>query len=255
MNTVRLILLSAWRNSLDQWTWRSFMITLVLNQAIGPVIGLLVWTAVLPASTQVRTYFFVLLVVQLMTVSYEDHTFCTSIFDGSIIERLLLPQPVIADAFGVNLSLRLWHTIFGLPILAAIALAIGLRLDPSHLLLALPALLVAGALRFLFTIAVAITAFWTERATALVSLANIVTGMLGGAAAPLFLLPNQLAHLGRLLPFWPMLGMPGEIVAGVLSRTQIVIGYGYQLAWLTILGSLVAVVWRRGLRRFTAVGA
>lgn len=255
MNTLRLIVLSAWRNSLDQWTWRSFMITLVLNQAIGPVIGLLVWTAALPGSADVRNYFFVLLVVQLMTVSYEDHTFCTSIFDGTIIERLLLPQPVIADAFGVNLSLRLWHTIFGLPVLAAVALAFGLHPDPGSLLLALPAVVVAGIMRFLFTITVAITAFWTERATALVSLANIVTGMLGGAAAPMFLLPSDLADLGRLLPFWPMLGMPGEIAAGVLNPHEIVLGYGYQLAWLIIFGGLLALVWRGGLRRFTAVGA
>jgi ABC-2 type transport system permease protein len=231
------------------------MITLVLNQAIGPIIGMLVWTSVLPGSAPVRTYFFLLLVVQLMTVSYEDHTFCTSIFDGTIVERLLLPQPVIADAFGVNLSLRFWHTIFGLPILAAVATAVGLRLDLTDLLLAMPAVVLAGTLRFLFTIAVAITAFWTERATALVSLANVVTGMLGGAAAPMFLLPSGLADLGRLLPFWPMLGMPGEIAAGALTGTQIATGYGHQLAWLIIFAVLVALVWRRGLRRFTAVGA
>jgi len=253
--SLRPIPLSFWRNSLDQWTWRSFMITLVLNQAIGPIIGMLVWTSVLPESAEVRAYFFILLVVQLMTVSYEDHTFCTSIFDGTIIDQLLLPQPVIADAFGVNLSLRFWHTIFGLPIVAAVAFAVGLRLDPTDLLLAVPALILAGILRFLFTIAIAITAFWTERATALVSLASVVTGMLGGAAAPIFLLPSGLADLGRLLPFWPMLGMPGEIAAGVLTGTQIAAGYVYQLAWLIIFGGLVALVWHRGLRRFTAVGA
>ena len=255
LGALRLIPLSIWRNSVDQWSWRSFMITLVLNQAIGPIIGMLVWTAALPGSGQVRTYFFVLLVVQLMTVSYEDHTFCTSIFDGTIIERLLLPQPVIADAFGVNLSLRFWHTVFGLPILAAVAFAIGLRLNLTDLLLAAPAIVLAGILRFLFTIAVAITAFWTERAAALVSLANTITGMVGGAAAPIFLLPGDLADLGRLLPFWPMLGMPGEIAAGVLTRGQVAVGYGDQLAWLIILGVLVALAWRIGLRRFTAVGA
>jgi len=52
-----------------------------------------------------------------------------------------------------------------------------------------------------------------------------------------------------------MLGMPGEIAAGVLTGTQIAAGYGYQLAWLIIFAALVALVWRRGLRRFTAVGA
>lgn len=92
MSTLRLVGLSAWRNSLEQWSWRSFMITLVLDQASGPVVGLLVWTAVEPASSEVRVYFLTLLAVQLLTVSYEDHTLCASIFDGTIINRLLLPQ-------------------------------------------------------------------------------------------------------------------------------------------------------------------
>lgn len=162
MKTLRLIRLAAWRNSLEQWSWRSFMLTLVLNQAIGPLIGLLVWTAVDPGSAQVRTYFVVLLAVQLLTVSYEDHTLCGSIFDGSITRQLLLPQPVLIDFAGMNLSLRFWHTVFGLPIVVLVGAAAGLTLDPGDLLLAVPALVVAGVLRFVFTLALAMTAFWTE---------------------------------------------------------------------------------------------
>lgn len=55
MRLLRLVGLAAWRNSLEQWSWRSFMITLVANQAIGPLTGLLVWTAVDPESPAIRT--------------------------------------------------------------------------------------------------------------------------------------------------------------------------------------------------------
>ena len=55
-----------------QWTaFRSFLFTLVFNQAVSPLIGLALWSAVLPGETQLSTYFIALLAVQLMTVSQE----------------------------------------------------------------------------------------------------------------------------------------------------------------------------------------
>lgn len=251
----RLTLLAAWRNSLEQWSWRSFMITLVLQQAIGPIIGLLVWTSVQPESVEIRRYFVVLLAVQLLTVSYEDHTLCSSIFDGTIIGRLLTPQPVIVDFAGTNLSLRFWHAAFGLPIIIAVGIAAGVQLRPLDLLLALPAVIGAGVVRFLLALCLAITAFWTQRATALVSLGNTTVFLLGGAAAPLFLLTPELADVGRLLPFWPMLGLPAEIAAGVVTGRQIVFGCLIQLLWLVILIPIAVRMWSHGLRVFTAVGS
>lgn len=255
MNVLRLTAVGAWRSSLEQWSWRSFMITLILNQAIGPLVGLLVWTAVEPTSQPVRVYFFILLAVQLLTVSYEDHTLCASIFDGTITNRLMLPQPVIVDFAGTNLALRFWHTLFGLPILAIVGVAVGVHVHPLYLLIAVPAVVIAGALRFVFTITLAMSAFWTQRATALVALGNTVIALLGGLAAPLFLLPGHLSSIGRLLPIWPMLGMPAEIAAGTLSAHQVVTAYITAVIWLVLLTAAAALVWRRGLHAFTAVGA
>jgi len=162
---------------------------------------------------------------------------------------------VIASAAGSNLALRFWHGVFGLPVLIIVAIMTELRLDGRLLLLALPAVIIAGALRFLFTISLALTAFWTDRASALVSFGSTGVALLGGTAAPLFLLPPGIAEVARWLPFWPMLGLPGEIAAGVLTGPQIWSGYAGQLVWLLILIGLTAATWRRGLRVFTAVGA
>ena len=254
MRTLQLVALAAWRNSLEQWSWRSFMVTLMLNQVAGPIIGLLVWTAVEPGSSEIRAYFLVLLAVQLLTVSYEDHTLCASIFDGTMSNRLLLPQPVIVDFMGANLALRFWHSLFGLPVVILVGLLADVRLHLGPIALAVPSVLLAGALRFVFTSTLAMTAFWTERGAALVALGNAVIVLLGGIAAPLFLLPAGIGAVGRLLPFWPMLGMPAEIAAGTLAPDDIATAYTAQLVWLTALVAGAAVVWRRGIGAFTAVG-
>lgn len=254
MRTLHLVALAAWRDSLEQWSWRSFMVTLMLNQVAGPIIGLLVWTAVDPGSAEIRTYFLVLLAVQLLTVSYEDHTLCASIFDGTISNRLLMPQPVIVGFIGSNLALRFWHSLFGLPVVLVVGVLADVNLHLGPVAVAVPAVLLAGALRFVFTSTLAMTSFWTERGAALVSLGNTVIVLLGGIAAPLFLLPTGIGAIGRLLPFWPMLGMPAEIAAGALTPADLALAYTAQLAWLILAVAGAVVVWRRGLRVFTAVG-
>ncbi|MFC7624631.1 ABC-2 family transporter protein [Microlunatus sp. GCM10028923] len=255
MRLIKHLAISAWEHSLQQWSWRSFLFTLVINQAIGPLIGLLLWTAVMPDSSAVRGYFFMVLAVQLLTVSYEDHTLSNSIFDGTIVDRLLVPLPVIISAAGANLGLRFWHGIFGLPVLLLVAVTAGLPLRAGDVLLAVPAVIIAGIMRFLFTVTLAMTAFWTDRASALVSFGDTGIALLGGIAAPLFLLPPTFAEIGRWLPFWPMLGLPGEIGAGVLTGPQLLAGYAIQAGWLLVLIMVAALTWRRGLRVFTAVGA
>lgn len=254
MRTLHLVGLAAWRESLEQWSWRSFMVTLMVNQVAGPIIGLLVWTAVDPGSAEIRSYFLVLLAVQLLTVSYEDHTLCASIFDGTMINRLLTPQPVIVGFIGSNLALRFWHSLFGLPVVLVVGVLADVNLHLGAVTVAVPAVLLAGALRFVFTTTLAMTSFWTDRGAALVSLGNTVIVLLGGIAAPMFLLPTRIGTVGRLLPFWPMLGMPAEIAAGALTPADLALAYTVQLAWLILAGAIAVVVWRRGLRVFTAVG-
>lgn len=111
-----------------------------------------------------------------------------------------------------------------------------------------------GALRFVFTLTVAMTAFWTERAVAVVSFGNVVISLLGGAAAPMFLLPAGLADVGRVMPFWSMLGLPAEIATGTLTGQQILTAYTIQAGWLVVFIPAAVLVWRRGLHAFTAVG-
>jgi ABC-2 type transport system permease protein len=255
MRTLRLVGLAVWRSTLSQWSWRSSVVTWVIGQAVTPVLGLLVWSAALPGDPAVSTYYVVLLAVQLMTVSYEHHTLSQGIYDGNLAESLVLPQPVVVEFLGTNIGLRLWHLLFGLPLILVAGAVAGVRLDPMGIALVLPALVLAAALRFLFTYALALSALWTERAHGVVGLGETLIFLLGGTAAPLAFLPEPFRVVGQALPFWSMLGMPAEIAAGTLHGAALVQAFGVQLCWLIALVAFTVAVWRAGLRRFTAVGA
>ena len=249
-----LLWLSIWRSSLQWWSRRSFLITIVIGRAVTPLLGLIVWSAALPGDSAVATYYVVLLAVQLMTVSFEHHTLSNGIYAGNLGGELLAPKPVVIGYLGENLALRLWHLVFGMPLIVLAAALVGISVEWPAVAMAIPAILVAAALRFVFTYALALSALWTERAHGVVGFGETLIFLLGGTAAPLGILSEPLRSIGQALPFWSMLGMPAEVAAGTLHGSAIVAAYFVQLGWLAAGTALVVGVWRVGVRRFTALG-
>lgn len=243
------------RRSFLQWMGgRSFLLTLVANQAVTPLIGLAVWTTALPGRRGIGAYYLALLVVRLLTVSYENHTFANGIYAGALADALLRPHPVVLAPLGENLAMRLWHLILGLPLLIGVGFFVTLDFRAADVAAALPALLLAALLRFLFTYLLALSAFWTERAHGLVGFGDTLIFLLGGEAAPIALLPGPLQPLGAALPFRAMLGFPAEVAAGQLDGAGLLIGYGWQIVWIGTFAAATALAWRSGVRRYTAVG-
>ncbi|MGC4941900.1 ABC-2 family transporter protein [Kribbella sp. DT2] len=250
--TAVLLGMGFWRSSVEWWSFRSFVITLVAGQVVTPLLGLFVWTAAVPGDSGISTYYVVLLAVQLMTVSYEHHTLAGSIYAGDFADELVKPRPVVLDFLGTNLALRCWHLIFGAPVIVAVGLLANISVDGTDLLLALPALVLAAGLRFAFTYTLALTAVWTQRAHGAVGMGEALIFLLGGTAAPLTFLPEPFRAVGAVLPFWSMLGAPAEVAAGNVEDVLEV--YAVQAGWLAGAVLVAVLVWRRAVRRFTAFG-
>ncbi|MFJ4923703.1 ABC-2 family transporter protein [Streptomyces sp. NPDC088725] len=244
------------RNQFLEWSgawW--FTVTLVVNHAIGPLIGLVVWSAVLPGNQTAVNYFVALVGVHLLTASFENYTFSESVYDGSVSHDLLKPQPVILGPAGQNIAIRLWLAVFGLPLTVVTALVAGASYRWQAVLLAIPALLCAAVLRFLWTWLLALTAFWTERVHAIVAFGNILIFLLGGIAAPIAELPDPWRSIAMALPFYGMLGLPAEIATGTLHSSTLGATLLLQIGWGTAFAITAAIAWRFGVRRYTVVGA
>ncbi len=254
IRTLRLLRGYVWINLVLWMGVRSFLFTLVVNQAITPLIGLAVWTTALRGETAVSSYYVALLAVRLLTVSYENHTFSNRIYAGELADDLLKPHDVVVSPLGMNLAIRLLHGLVGLPMLAAAAALAGAGFNMTNLALAIPALLLAAGLRFVFTYLLALSALWTQRAHGVVGFGDVLLFLLGGEAAPVPLLPEPLRSWVAALPFRAMLGLPAEVATGYVSGSEVLAGYALQLAWTAAFVALVAVVWRRGVRRYEAVG-
>lgn len=251
---LRLVGIAAHRNFLQWLAGRGFLVTIVFEQCVTPVLGLAVWSAALPGADDVSAYYLALLMVQLMTVSFEHHTLSNRIYAGSLSHDLLKPQPPVLTTIGENCALRAWHVLIGLPLLAGLWLVTGVTFAMDPIVMAVPAMLLAAVLRFIFTYTLALSAFWTQQAHGAVGFGETLIFLLGGSAAPVAFMPERFQGAAEILPFRAMLGLPAEIATGTLDREQLLTGYAWQFIWLVTFSGLAIFVWRRGIRHFTAVG-
>jgi ABC-2 type transport system permease protein len=78
---------------------------------------------------------------------------------------------------------------------------------------------------------------------------------LSGQMAPLTLFPRPIQILASLLPFRYMIGYPVELLLGRLKPIETLTGLAAQVVWLGISLVLIRIVWRTGVRNYSAVGA
>ncbi|MFI5697302.1 ABC-2 family transporter protein [Kribbella sp. NPDC051586] len=227
-----------------------FLLTLVVQAVVAPLIGLFVWSAVYPDDPAIARYYVAVILVTLMTESFEQHTFSERIYDGTLSHELLRPQPVVIGVIGMNLAIRAWLTLLGAPIVLLTGVGLRVGFEWSAVLRSVPYLLFAAVLVFLWTFLLALTAFWTDRVHAVVGFGSQLMFLFGGTAAPIGLLPDTWRRVAEVLPFYGMNGLPAEIAAGSGSGSLV-----YQLIWVVVLVAVVTVVWRIGVRRYTAVGS
>jgi ABC-2 type transport system permease protein len=254
IRTVELLAGYSKRAFLEWMGFRSFLVTLVVNQAVAPLLGLAIWSAALPGQADISTYFVALLAVQLMTVSQEYYSVTMRIYEGALTEDLLRPHPLVIMPLGESIAFRSWNFLMGIPIVAMAMILTGVSFQIMDVIVAIPSIVFAAILSFLFVYMLALSALWVEQAGAVTDLGGTLIFLLGGVAVPIMFFPDRIRPWGEALPFRSMIGFPAEIASGSLSTSQIVQGYCWQVLWVAVAIPLAMFVWQTGIRRFTAVG-
>jgi ABC-2 type transport system permease protein len=251
---IALIAIYARRSFLEWMGFRSFLFTIVINQAVAPLLGLAIWSAAMPERSEITTYFVALLAVQLATGSQEYYSVAMRIYEGHLNDDLLRPHSMVIAPMGESIAFRSWNVVAGIPILAIVIVSLGVSYRIADIVVAIPALILAATLRFVFDCIFALSALWTQEAGGITELGSTLIFLLGGVAVPIMVFPDQFRPWGEALPFRAMLGFPAEIASGELNRSQVLYGYGWQIAWLVVLVPVASFVWQSGIRRFTALG-
>jgi len=236
----------------------------MLGWIAEPVIYLVVWTTIAEQSGgsvdgntagYFAAYYIVWTLVRNMNFGLSTYAWEWRIREGILSGQLLRPlHPIHYDlAFFAGwkfVAIALW-----IPIAIALSLLFEPTLDPSMLEVVVFAVAIWGAylIRSLNLWALGTVNFWTTRGAALSELYIVVELLLSGRLVPLQLLPDWAQTLAGVLPFKWTFYFPIEALIGDLSQAELAEGLAMQVFWTAVGTALVTVMWRRGIRRYSAV--
>ncbi len=246
--------------------YRASLVIWMIAHVLEPLVYLIVWSTV--SSTTggsvgeytargFAAYFLLLMLVNHVTYTWIMYEVEYRIREGTFSFALLKPVHPIHSDIADNVSSKL----ITLPFMLIIAVALGAVFHPElapapwAIALFLPALILAFFVRFLLEWTLAQVAFWTTRVSAINQAYFVLVLFLSGQIAPLALFPSSIQTVAAVLPFRWMIGFPVELLLGRVSLIGAMAGLGAQTAWLFISLALVRLVWRAGVRNYSAVGA
>jgi ABC-2 type transport system permease protein len=256
------------------FVYRGDFMIMQLGNLIIPLISLLVWQAVLasgaelPVSGEYLTAYFVLVaVVEMLASTWTAFFLADSIRNGDLNQWLVRPTSTHVNAIANNLGEKMVKIIFLLPFVVAVVLVLrltGIGGDqlsyPQQwqrwLAFAL-AVIFAAIIRFTLDVMIGSLAFWFEDVQGFLRVTAVVVPVLSGAVVPLALMPDAWHLISSVQPFRFMLAFPMDVLLSdpMWSQGGLLAGFALQLGWLVIFVVGTVLVWRRGLRSYSAVGA
>jgi len=246
--------------------YRASLFIWMIGQVLEPLVYLIVWSVVSQTSGgsvggyttgDLAAYFIVLMLVNQFTYTWIMYEFEYRVRQGTLSFALLKPVHPIHSDIADNVSSKLITLPIMILIAAGLAVIFHASISPAPWSVALfiPVLLLAFFIRFSLEWTLALAAFWTTRVGAINQTYFVLLLFLSGQIAPLALLPSPVQFVAGILPFRWMIGFPVELLLGRLTLAETLTGLGAQFAWLLISLVLLRIVWRAGVRIYSAVGA
>jgi ABC-2 type transport system permease protein len=200
-------------------------------------------------------YFIAVFVVRQFSFIWVIWEFEELVVSGNLSQQLL--QPI--DPVWRFLASHITERLVRLPIVLAIV-GLCFALYPEAVWLPRPAELAGGLLllalafcaRFALQYMMSMLAFFSERAAAIEELWFVVHLFLSGLIAPLDVYPEGVRRFTELTPFPYLIYYPVNVLLGrgaPFGRAAAVL-----LAWGALAWLLQRQLWRRGLRRYSAMG-
>ena len=249
----------------EQFQYRAATYMYLLGMVAEPVIYLVVWSTIADESGgsvggltagEFAAYYIVWTLVRTMNIVFTPYGWEWRIREGQLSGQLLRPlHPIhydIAEFAGGKIP---W-VLFYLPIAVVLTVVFNPTFDvrPAEIAVFVVAIWGAYLIRTFNQSALGLITFWTTRVGALFSLYIVLELLLSGRLVPLTLMPDWAQTVAWLLPFRWTFYFPIETLVGDLSNAELLGGLALQVFWILVGIGVFSLVWRRAIRRYSAVG-
>jgi ABC-2 type transport system permease protein len=201
-------------------------------------------------------YFLGAFLTRQFTVVWVIWDFEREVVEGQLSNRLLQPIDPVWRHFAAHFAERFARMPFAIAlVILFFALYPQAFWIPSlgTVLLFLLTIILSFCLRFLMQYTMAMFAFWIERAVAIEQFWFLFFLFLSGLVAPLEVFPPLLREITLWTPFPYLVYFPTAILVGLpidLAR-----GFAVMIGWTLVFLVLNRLLWRRGLKQYSGMGA
>lgn len=139
-------------------------------------------------------------------------------------------------------------------VLLVLDLYIGLDTGINNLLIFIISILLSLFINFLIYFTLAAIAFWINEAWGVFVVLGVVVNIISGGIFPLDIFGDKIINIFKFLPFQYTVFFPVNVLNGKLSGQEIVYGLLIQIAWIGIMFVVTKILWKLGMKKYTAVG-
>lgn len=244
------------------FAYRGTILFWMLMHLIGFIVLYCFWSGIYSDRVSVQGIHFEEMISYLLTISVirefvlvaPEYEINRTIKQGTLSSYLVRP---FAYPVHVLLSSSLWHiieSITGLAIYLTIAHFLIPSLQWQWSWWLIPFCVLGHLVCSLLSLCLGTLAFWLTEASAFYYYKEILVFLAAGILFPYRLMPEWIQQIMRLLPFYPSMGLPAEI----LSKQTSTIDYTHWLlilsAWSIGLLLLSISLWKRGIKHYEAIG-
>jgi ABC-2 type transport system permease protein len=208
---------------------------------------------------QMISYYLITTVVDALTaVNEDDWQIAADIKDGNITQFLLKPIDYLWYRLCLFLSGRLTYLA-----VAAIPLALFILYLRQYFVLPqdsvafgcfLASTVLTALLQFFISYAMAMLAFWVLEVSTFIFILFAFEYIASGHLFPLDILPPSLERALFFTPFPYELYFPVSIYMGKTTGMNLVRGMFIQALWVIAAYGAARFAWRRGIKKYSAVG-
>lgn len=144
--------------------------------------------------------------------------------------------------------------IIMIAVLLLLSVNFAFKIEIINICIFIIAIILALFINFLIYFSLASIAFWINEATGAFIVMGLVANVISGGIFPLDIFGDKVLTVFSLLPFQYTIYFPVNIINGKLGLDAILNGLIIQLVWIMIMLVIANVLWKIGMKKYTAVG-
>ena len=245
--------------------YRWWLVAMQASVVVVPLISLLAWRGAMahgaePPVTRdyLTTYLVLVSLVTMLTSSWTARFLAESIRLGHLNAWLVRPCSTHLAAVANNVAEKIAKLVTLLPVVVLLAVVfhrdVELPESPGRWLLFGWTLAMGGTMTFGFDVVVGSLAFWWDEVAAVDRFRQLAALFFSGALIPLAVMPHAWGPFLQVQPWGYAVAFPIRTLLEPDAAT-LRTGLAVQTAWVLLTLVAARLVWVRGLRRYSGVGA